>query len=107
MNAQENKRKNKRHHCYVPVEGKRGEPFAGSQTIDISSDGAGLLINSFVQVKSEMPVELDVAPSSDPILTMGEVRWIKRIPNSEQYRVGLYFKDLKQNIKSRINRVFQ
>jgi len=102
-----NKRKNTRQECLVPVEGKRGSAFGQSRTTDISRGGAGLIVKSPIRVKTRMAIELNLTPESEPVLAIGEVKWVSKIANSEFYRIGISFTEVKTDSKSRLNRYFK
>lgn len=98
----QNKRKNMRYDCIVPVEGKRGSAFSGSQTVDISRSGAGLIVSKPIPVNTKMAVQLDLTEDGEPIIAIGEVRWVTQLPDSNAYRVGLSF-EIPSDSKSRVN----
>ena len=91
VKTNENKRKSTRHGCVVPVDGKQGTVFAESQTIDISRGGAGLIVRNPIPLNTRMAIELDLSPQEEPVLAIGEVKWVSRISNSNLYRVGISF----------------
>ena len=103
VKTKENKRKSTRHDCAVPVEGKLGSAFAESQTIDISRGGAGLILRNPVAVNTRMAIELDLSPQEEPVLAIGEVRWVSRIASSNLYRIGISFAEPE----SRLNKYFK
>ena len=98
----QNQRKNMRHDCIVPIEGKRGTAFSGSQTVDISRSGAGLIVQKPIPLNTKMAVQLDLTEDGDPIIAIGEVRWVSQLPDSNTYRVGLSF-DVPSDARSRLN----
>ncbi len=97
------KRKSQRRRCLVPVEGKAGGPFTETTTIDLSASGIGLISKSPISVDQEIPIELDLGADKIPVLVMGKVKWVKPIENSENYRIGVVFKEVLQGSKSRLN----
>lgn len=100
------KRKNSRHNCYVPVMCKKGTMFDQSQTIDISSGGAGFVCHRFIPVKTKMMVEISLIPDSEPIMALGEVRWVQHMAHSDNYRIGLKFIEISSPVKSRLEKYF-
>ena len=94
MNTCENKRKAPRFDCYVPVDGKQGSVFASTKTVDISRDGIGFLSNHAVPLKERIAIELALKPDSEPVLVIGEVKWVRKVADSDQYRIGLTFSDI-------------
>ncbi len=102
----QDKRRNARYHCAVPVEAKRGTAFETSRTVDVSKNGAGLIVNKPIRVDSKMAVELQLAADGEPIIAIGRVTWIQQLPSTSLYRVGLAFTDLEDKLKNKIDRFF-
>jgi len=100
------KRKNPRHNCYVPVMCKKGTMFDHSQTMDISSGGAGFVTPRFIPIKTKMMVEISLTPDSEPIMALGEVMWVTQVPHSDNFRIGLKFIDISTPVKSRLEKYF-
>ena len=100
------KRSHARFQCAVPVEGKKGTAFNQSQTIDISRGGVGLIVNNRVAVNSRMAVELNLAADSEPVLAMGQVRWVQRLPDSG-YRLGIAFDQLEAGFQAAFRKQFK
>ena len=107
MTAATNKRKSPRRGCAVPIDSKKGSYFEESQTCDISKGGIGLVTKTAVPVDSTMAVEIALTPKSEPILTMGTVRWVSELPNASGYRVGLSFNDVSDTSESRLENYFE
>jgi len=102
-----NKRKSIRHGCMVPVEGKRGTAFDRSQTVDISRTGAGLIVHNYVAVNTKMALEIELKPDAEPVLALGQVKWVRQLPGLEAYRLGISFTQLETDSKSRLNKYFK
>ncbi len=94
MTAAENKRKAPRFDCLVPVEGQKASVFSSTRTVDISRDGIGFISNHPVPLKERVAIELVLKPDTDPVLVVGEVMWVRRIGETDQYRIGLNFADI-------------
>ena len=90
----EDKRKSKRFSCLVPVDGREGSVFSSSKTVDISRDGIGFVSSRAVPVNEKIAIELALRPDSEPVLVIGEVKWVRKLSDSDQYRVGLTFADI-------------
>ena len=103
MSAAE-KRKAKRYSCAVPLDSKANGAFAGSQAVDISRGGAGLIVRNPIALNTKMAVEIDFSLQGEPILAVGQVKWIQQVPNKDSYRVGLSFEDVKADSKSRLKK---
>jgi len=102
-----NFRKNTRHRCYVPVDAKKGTAFHDILTLDISREGMGLLSHRKVPLDEEIAVELDLNPGQEPILVMGRIVWVKRLSESEKYRLGMKFTDkLSSDATSRLKKQY-
>ncbi len=89
-----NKRKSRRFDCYVPVDGKEGAGFTYTKTVDLSRDGIGFVSQHPAKLNEKVAIELVLKPDTEPVLVVGEVKWVSRIPKSDQYRVGLTFADV-------------
>ncbi|MBF0387928.1 MAG: PilZ domain-containing protein [Candidatus Omnitrophica bacterium] len=94
MNELANKRKSPRFDCYVPVDGKQGSAFASTKTVDISREGIGFLSSHPVAINERVAIELALKPDSEPVLVIGEVKWVRKVSDSDQYRIGLTFSDI-------------
>lgn len=106
-NEAEEKRRADRFGCYVPVECKKGVAFDQSQTIDISKGGIGFITEERIPVNTKMAVEIALSPEEDPLLTWGQVKWVRPVPHSSHYRVGMKFEDISAVWQSRLNKYFR
>jgi c-di-GMP-binding flagellar brake protein YcgR len=88
------KRKARRFNCFVPVDGKEGSHFTATKTVDISRDGIGFVSSRALPVNEKIAIELALKPDTVPVLVIGEVRWVRKISDSDQYRIGLTFSDV-------------
>ena len=94
MINQEDKRKSKRFSCLVPVDGREGSSFTDTKTIDISRDGIGFVSNHAIPLNEKIAIELALRPDSEPVLVIGEVKWVRKLSEVDQYRIGLTFSDV-------------
>jgi c-di-GMP-binding flagellar brake protein YcgR len=105
-----NKRKSARFDCYVPVNGKEGAAFSSTRTVDISRDGIGFLSNHAIPLNEKVAIELALKPDAEPVLVIGEVKWVRKISDTDQYRIGLTFADVidgsRDDIDSSLNNRF-
>ena len=105
-----NKRKSARFDCDVPVDGKEGAVFASTKTVDISRDGIGFLSNHAIPLNEKVAIELALKPDTEPVLVIGEVKWVRKISDTDQYRIGLTFADVidgsRDDIDSTLNNRF-
>ena len=105
MNKKIEKRKEERRGCLVPVESKKGTLFESSQTVDISKNGMGFIFSRLVALRKKIPIEISLTPDSEPVLVMGKVRWVRRLPGSKHYRVGMNFTDVLSGSKAQLKNV--
>jgi len=101
------KRQMKRYECVVPIEGKSGSAFDNSQSVDVCKNGVGFVVNTYVPVNTKMAIELDLTPDGDDVLVVAQVKWIRPMPDSGSFRIGLCFKEIKSGSKSRIEKYFK
>ena len=103
MNQCENKRKSPRFDCYVPVDGKEGSVFSSTKTVDISRDGIGFISSHAVPLNERIAIELALKPDAEPVLVIGQVKWVRKVSDSDQYRIGLTFSDIIDGSKDFLN----
>ncbi|MBF0569643.1 MAG: PilZ domain-containing protein [Candidatus Omnitrophica bacterium] len=96
----EDKRKTKRFNCLVPVDGKEGSPFSSTKTVDISRDGIGFVSSRSVPLYEKIAIELALRPDAEPVLVIGEVKWVRKVSDADQYRIGLTFSDIIDGSKN-------
>ena len=101
-----NKRNHPRYQCWVPVEGKRGGVFDRTQTVDIGSRGMGLVSPQTISVNQKIPIEIILNPQSDPVLVLGQVKWVRRLAGSQRYRIGMSFADVLMGSLFRLGKHF-
>ena len=110
MNNPEDKRKSRRFNCLVPVDGKEGSVFAKTKTVDISRDGIGFISNHSIPLHEKIAIELALRSEADPVLVIGEVKWVRKLSDSDQYRIGLTFSDIidgsRDELESTLNNRF-
>ncbi|MBM3252121.1 MAG: PilZ domain-containing protein [Candidatus Omnitrophica bacterium] len=92
-----------RDQCQVPVLCKRGALLENSITRDISQSGIGLLVQKFVPKDTNLIMELSLAPKTEPILAVGQVKWIRKVGYGDRYRLGMQFTDLSPGAKNRLS----
>ena len=100
MRKTSNNRHGKRTGCYVPVDGKSGSEFEESCTVDISRDGLGLVSSRRVFIEDKITVALQLDSQKDPVLAVGQVKWVKKMPDSQGYRVGIELLDEREMLNS-------
>ena len=106
MKLASNKRAEARHDCFVPVEGKEGSPFDNTQTIDISRNGIGFVSSFPHELNEKVAIELQLKPNTDPVLVVGVVKWVRKLSDSDGYRIGLTFAEVLSGSMTRLNKYF-
>ena len=104
MTVLSEKRKNKRYQCHVPVDSKQGSSFDSSQTIDISRDGIGFISPHTIPLNEKIAVEIALTPDSEPVLVLGIIKWVRKITDSEQYRIGMSFLEVLSGSQRRLGK---
>ena len=100
-------RRHGRQLCLVPVESKEGTAFDKVQTIDISRGGIGFLSKQAIPLNEQIAVEIELAPDADPVLVVGRVQWVRKVSDSDNYRIGIKFVDiLMADYRSRLLKHF-
>jgi c-di-GMP-binding flagellar brake protein YcgR len=77
----------------------------GSLSKDISRGGISLTVNEFIPVKGQVVVYLQRNGESRLVELKGVVAWIKIIPESERYQIGVEFCDLDESVRREVNRI--
>ena len=107
MKTAKNKRTENRHGCFVPVEGKQGSVFDDTQTVDISRHGIGFVSPHPHEINEKVAIEIQLKPNTEPVLVLGVVKWVRKLSDSDQYRVGLNFEEILSGSQTRLNRHFR
>ncbi len=107
MPSPSNKRGENRRNCFVPVESKESSAFDNTQTIDISRHGIGFISSHPHSINEKIAIEIQLKPDTDPILVIGTVKWIRRLSDSDNYRVGLNYDEVVSGSPKRLDRYFQ
>jgi c-di-GMP-binding flagellar brake protein YcgR len=97
------RRQSFRDQCQVPVLCKRGTLLENSITRDISQHGIGLLVQKFVPKDTNLIMELSLSPKKEPVLAVGQVKWIRKVGYGDRYRLGMQFTDLSPGAKNRLS----
>ena len=107
MPAANNKRCEPRKNCFVPVESKAESAFDQTQTVDISRHGIGFISRHPHTINEKIAIEIQLKANTDPVLVIGIVKWVRKISDSEQYRVGLTYDDVISGSPRRLDRYFE
>jgi c-di-GMP-binding flagellar brake protein YcgR len=103
MKNSKEQRKAKRYNCAVPVDGKQGSPFDHTRTVDISRNGIGFISDSALPLNQKIAVEIALSPEGEPVVVMGVVKWVRKLTDSEQYRIGMTFSQVLSGSQTRLN----
>ena len=106
MKSPQNKRTEARYGCSVPVEGKTGSEFDNTKTVDISRHGIGFVSDHPIPINQKIAVELALKPNTEPVLVIGVVKWVRKISDSSQYRVGMTFAEIVSGSGVRLDKYF-
>lgn len=75
------------------------ETYSGTLSSDISKTGVSFTSNEFLSVFTRLMLEMSVPSFSQPIKIISKVAWIKKMPYSTQYKVGVQFMDMTEEDK--------
>ena len=101
-------RKAMRSSCYVPIEGKQGGIFDDTCSVDISRSGIGFVSQHKISLHQKVAVEVELGPEEEPVVMMGEVKWVHQIGSTKNYRVGMKFiRVLSCGSRSRLTHFFE
>ena len=104
MSPASNQRSESRYNCYVPVEGKEGSEFDQTKTLDISKHGIGFLSAHPVGINQKIALEIVLKPNTEPVMVIGVVKWVRKLGDSEQYRVGMVFSEVLSGSPTRLDK---
>lgn len=87
------KRLHPRHQIDIPVklETKNPKVRSSGKIIDISLSGVGLSLDTCLSTGEYVNLQADLYPTRPPLSTEAQVKWIKPISKSSQFRHGLEF----------------
>lgn len=74
--------------------------FGGCLSYDISEGGVKVRFNEFVPLGTELIMSITLA-SNRVVECIGKVVWVKQIPFTEHYQVGLEFENLDSVVETR------
>jgi hypothetical protein len=104
MRTAVNQRSENRYNCFVPVEGKEGSEFDQTKTLDISRHGVGLLSSHPIGINQKIALELVLKPNTEPVMVIGVVKWVRKLEDSDQYRVGMVFSEVISGSSTRLDK---
>jgi c-di-GMP-binding flagellar brake protein YcgR len=77
----------------------------GSLSKDLSRGGISLTVNEFIPVKGQVIVYLQQHKEAQVVELKGIVAWVKILPESERYQIGVEFCDLDESTRREVNRI--
>lgn len=103
----DNKRRNKRFNCLVPVETQENGAFGHAKTIDFSRGGLGFICLKELPLNKQVAIELELPGEKQSVIVQGKVRWVEGIAGTEKYRIGLSFENIFHGSKTMLNKYFR
>src|SRR6202451_2416692 len=104
MCAAVNQRSETRYNCLVPVEGKEGSEFDHTKTLDISRHGICLVSPQAVGINQKIALEIVLKPNTEPVMVIGVVKWVRKLGQTDQYRVGMVFSEIISGSPTRLDK---
>ena len=102
-----NNRMETRNNCFVPVESKSNSSFDQTQTVDISCHGIGFISPHPHNINEKIAIEIQLKQDTHPVLVIGIVKWVHRLSDSEQYRIGMNYDEIISGSQRRLDRYFE
>jgi c-di-GMP-binding flagellar brake protein YcgR len=106
MSADVNQRSEARYNCFVPIESKEGSEFDRTKTLDISRKGIGLISSQYIGLNQKIALEIVLKPNTEPVMVIGVVKWVRKIGDTDQYRVGMMFSEIISGSSTRLDKYF-
>ena len=57
----------------------------------IMENGIGIISSHAHVINDKVAIEIQLQPDTNPVLVLGVVKWVRKIEESKQYRIGLNF----------------
>ena len=80
-----------------------GRPLVETLTKDIGTGGFKCLSTILIPVSTEVRVHLMLSTGDEPLEIRGKAAWLREIPESEQFDLGIAFLDLSPQTKRRLS----
>jgi len=107
MKAALNNRMEERNDCFVPVESKSDSSFGQTRTFDISSHGIGFISPYPHAINERISIEIQLKPHTNPVLVIGVVKWVQKLSDSKQFRIGMNYGEIISGSQNRLDRFFK
>lgn len=75
----------------------------GSNILDLSEGGARIRVSSMLKKGTKVYLRLDLPKFRDTVDAEGEVRWVRRTKNEDEYEIGIMFTNIEDKHKNKIN----
>ena len=79
------------------------EAYSGTLTKCLSEGGTRFTSTEFLSVFTRLLIEISVPSFSRPIKAISKVSWIRKVPYSNQYDVGVKFLDMTEEDKKQLS----
>ena len=67
-----------------------------------------MISNKAIPLNEKIVVQLDLRPDEQPVLVLGEVKWVTKVRNADHYRVGMSFcEEVGSGSQSRLKSYFK
>ena len=86
----------------IPIKYQVDSVVHGVLTHDVSSGGICFIANHFLAKAARIPLTLAFEFLDYPLQVMTHVAWVASMPYSDQYKIGIEFRDMSPFYKSRI-----
>ena len=100
------RRTSSRLRAYRPVQLRQpggGLPPVETLTKDVGTGGLKCLSAILIPVSTEMRVHLVLSTGDDPLEVRGKAAWLREVPESEQFEIGITFLDVSPQTKRRLS----
>ena len=81
--------------------------FDQTQTVDISCHGIGFISSCPHNINEKIAIEIQLKPHTNPVLVIGVIKWVRRLSDSEQYRIGMNYDEISSGSRRRLGRYFE
>ena len=99
------RRRTPRVHAYRPVRLHKPNTTGVCETLakDLSVEGLRFLSPTWFPVATDLRVDLLLSDGTEPLSVAGRAVWFRVMPHSDQFEVGLSFKQMPENSKRRLS----
>ena len=78
------------------------ETYSGTLTKNISEGGIRFISAEFLSIFTRLLLEVSIPSFSRPIKAISKVAWIRKVPRSNHYDVGVQFMDITEEDKRQL-----